>query len=103
MLALKRPLGDINARLGGESHYWGLLGRSWLATVGSWGLLARSWVLLAGSWSLLGRIWVRASVVLGGHRVLGGCVCVCVCVFGRLATNFLSFFVSVLGSILEPS
>ena len=45
------PLGDC----------LGLLGRSWLATVGSWSLLARSWALLAASWS---RIWVRASVVL---------------------------------------
>ena len=25
LLALKRPLGDINAREGGELHYWGLL------------------------------------------------------------------------------
>ena len=41
----------INAREGGELHYWEALGA---LLGGSWGLLGASWAVLGGSWALLG-------------------------------------------------
>ena len=48
LLALKRPLGDINAEEGGEIHYWGLLEAPW-EDLG--GLLGPFW---RPFWDLLG-------------------------------------------------
>ena len=43
LLALKRPMVDINAEEAGEIHYWEPLGA---LLGGSWGLLESSWVVL---------------------------------------------------------
>ena len=73
LLALRRPLGDINAREGGEIHYWGLLGRSW-GVLGP--LLGCPWPLLGdlgaagGDFeSIWGSIWGGFWIDLDGFGV----------------------------------
>ena len=69
MLGLKRPMGDINAREGGELHYWGLLASSWGLLEASWEHHRASWQPLGG---LLGLLESSLGLLGASWRPLGG-------------------------------